>query len=976
MNERQSETQMLSIRAVIRKEFRGFFSSPTAYLFVGAFLAVSLFAVFWVEGFFARNIADVRPLFQWLPLLLIFLVAALTMRSWSEERRAGTLESLLTSPVGIWPLVLGKFAATLGLVMLAVLMTIPLPLTVSWLGPLDWGPVIGGYIATLFLAGAYIAIGLTLSARTDNPVVALILTALVGGAFYLIGANVLTDLVGRDIGRWLSALGTGSRFDSIARGVLDLRDVVYYLSLTGVFLALNIYQLQSLRWAGNPGGSGHQQWRWVTGLVAANLVLANVWLAPIGGLRIDLTADNRYTLSEATETQLSGLQEPLLIKGFFSNRTHPLLQPMVPRLQDLLAAYDVLGGDRVQVEIVDPTTSPEAEAEAASQYGIRPVPFQTADRNQSSIVNSYFDIAIAYGDQQETLGYQDLIQLRGSASQRTEVALSNPEYSITRAIRSVMRSYQGGGDLFAPFNDPVTLNGYFSPAEQLPESLRTLRDSLVNSLRNYAEQSPNVQANIVNPAAGGGELAAILQEDHGLQPQVAGLFNTQPFWFHLMVEANGQSVPVPPVDTLAASDWTRALENTVQRLAPGATQTIALVAPESPAPRMRLQRPPAGPQFSQLEDALRANQRVIRTQLRNGRVPSDADLLMVMAPKELTDKQQFAIDQFLMQGGSVVLATSPFEPSFGQSLSATPVESGITDWLTHYGVSIRNTFVLDTRSATLPVPRTRTVGGLQMREYQQLPYPHFPDLRGASINPEHPITSGLNQLTMNWVSPVSVDMPQDGSLTATELLRSSSNSWTHDGTDLLPDFETYPERGFPEADDSETGPQLLAVAVTGTFESYYQDRESPLVAAPQGESSDSEPSASESGEDDGATDPRFSGVIQQSPDGAKLLVVGSRSIASDTALDLTSVGMNTAYRQPIHFLQNAIDWSLGDPALLALRGKTELARTLEPLTPAQRQFWEALNYGMAVLAMGLLAFWRHRVRISDRVRYQRILAEV
>jgi ABC-2 type transport system permease protein len=131
------------ILRVARKEFRGFFASPAAFLFLGAFLGVTLFVFFWVDAFFARNIADVRPLFQWMPVLLIFLVAALTMRAWSEERRSGTLESLLTAPVRPLTLVLGKFSAALALVALALVLTLPLPITVAFLGPRDWGPVVG-----------------------------------------------------------------------------------------------------------------------------------------------------------------------------------------------------------------------------------------------------------------------------------------------------------------------------------------------------------------------------------------------------------------------------------------------------------------------------------------------------------------------------------------------------------------------------------------------------------------------------------------------------------------------------------------------------------------------------------------------------------------------------------------------------------------------------------------------------------------
>ena len=142
---------MSEILSIAKKEFKSFFSSPAAYLFLGAFVGSTLFVVFWVETFFARNIADIRPLFQWFPLLLIFLVAALTMRSWSEERRSGTLESLLTAPVHSSRLILGKFFAALTLVVLALTLTLPLPITISFIGQIDWGPVLGGYIATFFL---------------------------------------------------------------------------------------------------------------------------------------------------------------------------------------------------------------------------------------------------------------------------------------------------------------------------------------------------------------------------------------------------------------------------------------------------------------------------------------------------------------------------------------------------------------------------------------------------------------------------------------------------------------------------------------------------------------------------------------------------------------------------------------------------------------------------------------------------------
>ena len=291
---------MSNILRIARKELASFFSSLAAFIFMGVFLAVSLFIFFWVARFFARDIADVRPLFEWMPILLIFLVSAMTMRMWSEERRSGTIEFLLTSPVKPAQLVLGKFLACLALVAVALALTLPLPITVSFLGPLDWGPVVGGYVAALALASAYISIGLFVSSRTDNQVVSLILTSAVCGAFYLAGSDALTSLAGNAGGEILRLLGTGSRFDSIARGVIDVRDLYYYLSIFGVFLVLNLYSLESLGWSASGRDSKHLQWRLAAGLLIANLIAGNLWLGQLAWARADLTKGHVYSISNSS----------------------------------------------------------------------------------------------------------------------------------------------------------------------------------------------------------------------------------------------------------------------------------------------------------------------------------------------------------------------------------------------------------------------------------------------------------------------------------------------------------------------------------------------------------------------------------------------------------------------------------------------------------------------------------------------------
>ena len=304
---------------ITQKELAAFFVSPVAFIFFGVFLAVTLFIFFWVETFFSRNIADVRPLFEWMPVLMIFLVAALSMKMWSEERRMGTLEFLLTQPVKPLHLVLGKFLACMALVGIALLLTVPVPLTVSLLGNVDWGPIFGGYIATLFLAAAYVAIGVTVSSKTDNQIVSLMVTVLVCSIFYLLGSDTLTSLFGNKAGEVFKALGTGSRFTSITRGVIDFRDLYYYLSIVGVFLCLNVYFLESGRWA-DVGRSNHSHWRWVTGLFVANFLAGNLWLYQTSWARVDMTEGNIYSISDATEGYIEQLQEPLLMRGIFQRQ--------------------------------------------------------------------------------------------------------------------------------------------------------------------------------------------------------------------------------------------------------------------------------------------------------------------------------------------------------------------------------------------------------------------------------------------------------------------------------------------------------------------------------------------------------------------------------------------------------------------------------------------------------------------------------
>ncbi|MGD8416840.1 MAG: Gldg family protein [Pseudomonadales bacterium] len=962
------------ILRVARKELTLFFASPIGYLFLLTFLAVTLFVFFWGEAFFARNVADVRPMFEWLPLLLIFLSAALTMRMWSEERRTGTLEFVETLPATGWEFVVGKFLACWLLLALALLLTLPLPVSVSMIADLDWGPVIAGYVAAMMLGGAYLAIGLFVSARTDSQIVSLILASFVCGLFYLVGNPVLTDLVG---GRWadlMRAVGSGSRFDSITRGVLDFRDLYYYASLLVLFLALNVYSLEVQRWARDGDRTRHQRWMLGTGLLVANLLVANVWLAPLGKLRVDMTEGNIYTISDATRNYLSQLKEPLQIRGFFSAKTHPLLAPLVPQMRDLLEEFAEAGGDKVRVEIIDPVTNPEVEDEINTKYGIRPVPFQVADRYQSSLVNSYFDVLITYGDQYEVLGFRDLIEVKVVGESDLDVQLRNPEFDITRSIKKVLYGFQAGGNLFASLNEPVHFVGYLSADDRLPQPLVDYRSVLSEAVEDLVKQSGGkLTMEFLDPEAGDGSLADKIASDYGFQPMSAGLFDANTFYFYLTLSDGDTVVQIPLPEGLSLEATKRGLQEGLKRFAHGMLKSVALLAPENP-PYMGMGQP-QGNRFEQLTDFLRGDFDVITTQLEDGVVPEAADMLMVVDPDHLSEKQVFAIDQFLMRGGTVALATSPFNASLQQqSLVASPRESGLSDWLEHMGISMDKSFVMDPQNAAFPAPVRRQVGGFSFQELVMLDYPYFVDVRGDGINDHVGFFTGLPQLTLTWASPIDASAAKDKGLNVTTLLQSSPESWHSDSMDVMPRITEQGLSGFrPEGDQ---GAEPLAVMVEGRFDSAFAGKRSPLLDEPDKEG-DIKDKQKDAESDDADADNGMgvvSSVIDRSPESARIILFASNTFLADQILRLIGSAEGVIYSNTTQLMANVADWTLEDQSLLSIRSRGHFNRTLPPLDESVQLGVEILNYFLAVLGIAIV-YGVHRRRLAkQRARYSAWLA--
>ena len=946
---------MKQVLAVTRKEIKGYFGSPMALIFVGTFLAATLFSFFWVETFFARGIADVRPLFRGMPVLMIFLVAALTMRQWSEEERSGTLEILLTLPITSVQLVVGKFLAVLALVGVSLALTGFLPVTVSLVGNLDWGPVAGGYLAAILLAAAYSAIGLFISSRTDNQIVALISTVLLCTLLYMLGSGGLTDFVGTTLGEVLRAVAPGSRFESIQRGVVDVRDMLYYLSLTGVFLTLNVLSLISKRWSQGKGTRAQRRGAVLTSLLlAVNLVVVNVWAYPLRGLRVDLTAQREYTLSQATRDLLGNLQEPLLLRGYFSEKTHPLLAPLVPSIRDMLQEYQIASGGRVQLEIINPAEDPEKELEAYQTYGIRPTPFQIAGRYESSVINSYFDILIRYGDQNAVLGFDDLIEVELRRDGMPDVRLRNLEYDLTRSIKKVVYGFQSVDAVLAALAEPVSLTFFVTP-DALPEHLADARatiEKVLGAIQN--ESDAKFAYSVVDPDVPGSVIGRQEMYDlYRIQPIAVSLFSSQSYYLHMVLETGGAPVVLYPPSDMSEAGIRMGIESALKRASPGFLKVVGLWTPRlEPTQDMFGQPQEPLSTWRQLREFLTQEHEVHSVDLTQGSVPADVDVLVVVAPQGMTDIERFAFDQYLMRGGAIVAVAGNYTlmpDQFSGGLGLQPVLEGLQEMLASYGITVESSLVMDMQNEPFPIPVVRDVGGFQIQEIQALDYPFFVDVRPNGMASDHPIVANLPAVTLSWVSPLTLDAAKNASREVTTLLESSQASWTQSDTNIQPNLELYPDLGFAVGSVGE--PLALAVSVHGAFQSYFKDKPLPLT----------ESGAEATGAQPAMPQGPLAGTVELSPETARLTVIGSAAFLDDIVFQISANLAPDRYLNSLKLLQNAVAWSTEDLDLLTIRVRGTTARVLNPLTERAQSFWEGANYAVALLALlAISMIWNAR----------------
>ena len=506
------KNMMKQVHLIARRELRSFFDQPTAYVLAVAFLGLGLYLSF--RSLYAGSRATLRPFFDLLPWLLVVFIPAVAMRTLAEERRSRTLEWLIAQPLGETEVVLGKFLGSWVFVLITLAGTLPMALGILFVSEADAGIIFAQYVGAALLAAQMISIGIWASAITRNQITAFILGAFTCFLLVLIGTPVVQIGLPRLIGGWALQLSVISHFENVARGVIDLRDLLYFASTCGLFLLLAVAGLGRERLSHKR--EAFRRLRIGTAAIAAGVLVLNLLGGNVRG-RLDLTGDNLYTLSDGSREILGGLDDIVNLTLFLSDDLPQEIQVIERDVRDLVADLGNASNGMLSIREINPDDGDEATEEASSM-GIRPIEFNVIGDDEFQVKRGYFGLALTYADEQEIIPVID-------RADDLEFRLVSVIASMTTEERPRLAFMTGFGAkepfYYRSFRESVADRYDVTSINMETDSTATLDTDSIDVLVVAAPEmpvSPEV-ADAIDGYLNAGGAALLLLERHAFNPQ-------------------------------------------------------------------------------------------------------------------------------------------------------------------------------------------------------------------------------------------------------------------------------------------------------------------------------------------------------------------------------------------------------------------------------------------------------------------------
>lgn len=402
---------------IAKKEFQTYFNTSTGYILIVPFIFISFFLYF--RSALLSNQATLRPFFDLLPYMLLLLAPAIAMRTFAQEQKNKTLELMYAHPISETEIVLGKFLGSLVFYIVFLIATLSLPITLLLFSNPDPGIIIAQYLGAVFVGGGFLSIGIAAATITGAQVSSFLLAASISFGFILIGLEIVLLSLPKFVNRFVTELAILPHMTNISRGVLDMRDILYFLTLIGVFLTIAVIKLSQRMTVENP--ARRNRLNIALSLIVGIGIVTNILMNSYP-IRLDLTQSKLFTLSKGTKQTITNLPDIVTLSLYTSGNLPGPEQVKVREVNDLLVDYHRIGKGKILTVSRHPDTN-EEDLKLAKDQGIQEVQFQSLANNSFAVQAGFHGLSIQYGEKVEAIPYIQSVE--------------SLEYEITRKIRKM-----------------------------------------------------------------------------------------------------------------------------------------------------------------------------------------------------------------------------------------------------------------------------------------------------------------------------------------------------------------------------------------------------------------------------------------------------------------------------------------------------------------------------------------------------------